>query len=161
MKKIVLLDQLIKILNTKYSILNTVLATGCFDILHKEHKKFLKAAKRQGDILIVGLESDKRVKRLKGKNRPTDSWRKRGKRLAKLDWIDFIFPLPEDFDKPNQHLKLLQLIKPNILAVSENTPHIKEKRKLMQKIGGKLKVVLPHNPKVSTTKLLKKGGNYE
>lgn len=157
MKKIVSLDQLIKILNTKYSILNTVLATGCFDILHPEHQKFLRAAKKQGDILIVGLESDKRVKKLKGRNRPVNLWEKRAEKLAAFDAVDFIFPLPEKFNQSKSHLKILQLIKPDILAISENTPHIKEKRKLMQKTGGRLKIVLPYNPKISTTSIINNG----
>lgn len=131
-----------------------VLVTGCFDILHSEHRKFLKAAKKQGDVLIVGLESDKRVRQLKGKDRPLNCWKIRAKNLAKSNEVDFIFLLPEKFSASWEHLKLLQLIKPSILAVSENTPHIKEKRMLMKKINGRLKVVLSHNPKTSTTKLL-------
>ena len=130
-----------------------VLVTGCFDVLHQGHKAFLKAAKKQGDILIIGLESDKRIKKLKGKNRPINSWRKRAKNLAKIEEIDDIFPLPEKFDSLRDHLKLLQLIKPNVLALSENTPYIKEKKKLIKKIGAKL-FVFPHNSKYSTTKLL-------
>ena len=137
-------------------MLNTVLATGCFDLLHSEHKKFFRAAKKQGDLLIVGLESDKRVKKLKGKNRPINPWKKRAEKLAAFEEIDLIFPLPEKFSQSKYHLKLLQLIKPDIMAVSENTPYIKEKRKLMKRVGGKLKIILPYNPKISTTKLLKK-----
>ena len=47
-----------------------VLATGCFDILHPAHLEFLALAKEQGDVLIVGLETDARVRQLKGKDRP-------------------------------------------------------------------------------------------
>lgn len=133
-----------------------VLATGCFDVLHPAHKAFLKAAKKQGDLLAVGLESDKRVKVLKGKSRPINSWSKRAAGLARLNEVDFVFPLPKKFDQSEFHLKLLQLIKPKILAVSENTPYLEKKRKLIEKIGGKL-FIFPFNPRYSTSRLLTKG----
>lgn len=155
MSKIIFLKQLIKILNTQYSILNIVLVTGCFDILHLAHKEFLKAAKKQGDLLIVGLESDKRITELKGKGRPVNSWQKRAENLAKLNWVDFIFPLPKNFSQSKYHLELLQLIKPKILAVSQNTPHLEKKRKLIKRVGGKL-FIFPFNPQYSTTRLLTK-----
>ena len=159
MEKIISLNFLISnILISKHN--KVVLVTGCFDIFHSGHKAFLKAAKKQGDVLIVGLELDKRVRKLKGKDRPINSWKKRVKELAALSAVDFVFPLPEKFDSPKDHLKLLQLIRPKILAVSENTPNLEKKRKLIEKIGGKL-FVYPFNPKYSTTKSLRqKTGSF-
>ena len=137
-----------------------VLVTGCFDLFHQAHKDFLRTAKKQGDVLIIGLESDKRVKQLKGKGRPINSWQKRAEELAQLkgasatfDVVDFIFPLPEKFNDLKDHFKLLQLIKPKILAVSKNTPYLEKKKKLIKKVGGKL-FVFPFNSRYSTTRLL-------
>ncbi len=160
MRKIISLQKLKKLLTTRclgrppvHPPLATVLATGCFDILHQGHKAFLKASKKQGELLIIGLESDKRVRQLKGKARPINNWQKRAEALVKLKVVDFIFSLPEDFNDPKDHLALLQLIKPKILAVSENTPFLEKKRKMIKKIRGKL-FVFPFNHRYSTTKLL-------
>ncbi len=134
----------------------TVLATGVFDILHSAHIEFLKRAKKQGDTLVVGIESDKRVKELKGESRPVNNQKERLKNLKKLEIADKIFILPKNFGKEQQILKFLKKINPDILAVSENTAYIKSKKKLMQKIDGKVKIVYPHQPQISTTKLLTK-----
>lgn len=132
-----------------------VLVTGCFDILHSEHTKFLKAAKVVGDILLVGVESDQRVRQLKGPNRPVNSLKTRLKNLQQLGIADKIFPLPEKFSSPKDHLTLINQIKPGILAVSSNTPNLAAKRRTMKQIHGHVVVVLPHNHKISTTEMLK------
>ena len=153
MNKIISLNNLIKILNTKYQILNTVLVTGCFDVLHPAHTDFLKTAKDKGDLLIIGLESDNRLRELKGKIRPINNQQVRAKNLAMLNPIDFIFPLPEKFTTEKDHLHLLQLIKPQILAISEHDKNLNQKKKLIEKVGGKL-FVFPFDNKYSTTKII-------
>lgn len=153
MSYIVSLKKLSKLLITNYSLLNIVLVTGCFDLLHQAHKDFLKAAKAQGDILVLGLETDKRISQLKGKKRPINNWEKRAENLARLKIADYIFPLPESFYKPQAHLKLLHLIKPKILAVSQSTPHLAEKKRLSAQVKAKI-YLFPHNPKYSTSKIL-------
>jgi len=159
MAKIVSFRQMHKILIAHYlpaqagSLLITVLATGCFDVLHPAHKAFLKSAKKQGKVLIVGLESDKRVRELTGKGRPITSWEKKEKNLAMLDPVDFVFPLPESFSNTQDHLKLLQLIKVNVFALSENTPHLAKKKKLIKKVGGRI-FIYPFDSRYSTSKLI-------
>jgi len=133
----------------------TVLVTGVFDLLHQEHKNFLNQAKKQGDILIIGIESDKRVSKLKGKNRPINNLQTRIKNLAQWGIVDKIFPLPEKFNTTKDHEKLISQLRPNILAVSSNTPNLSAKRRLIEKYNGQLKIVLPYNPKFSTTKMIK------
>lgn len=132
-----------------------VLVTGIFDVLHQEHKKFLKAAKQPGDILLVGLESDARTRQLKGKNRPLNLINIRLQNLTKWGIADYIFPLPETFKTSQDHEKLIKKIKPDILAISSHTPNQPQKKKLIEKYGGQLKVVLSHNPKISTSKIIK------
>lgn len=131
-----------------------VLATGVFDLLHSEHINFLNAAKQIGDILIVGIESDQRVKRLKGENRPIWNQEKRMAAVSALDFVDQVILLPEQFDSAADHEKFIQKIKPDILAVSSHSPHLAAKQKIMSKFGGRVEVVHQHNPEVSTSKLL-------
>jgi D-beta-D-heptose 7-phosphate kinase/D-beta-D-heptose 1-phosphate adenosyltransferase len=132
-----------------------VLVTGCFDVLHQEHIKFLKAAKKQGDILLIGLESDARTKKLKGKGRPINPINTRLKNLAQLNLADHIFPLPEKFNSSKDHETLIKKIKPDILAISSHTPNQPQKKNIIEKYGGQLKVVHPRNPRISTSKMIK------
>ena len=136
-----------------------VLLTGCFDILHQEHRQFFKKAKKEGDILVVGLESDKRVRKLKGKGRPINSFEVRVKKLVRLNEVDSVLKLPEDFDRRMVRWQTLRLIKPHLLAISSDDPLEKRKREECQKIGCQAKIVHQYNPEISTTKLLldKKG----
>ena len=133
-----------------------ILVTGCFDILHPEHKKFLKAAKNLGGRLLVGVETDARIRRLKGLGRPVNSLKDRLKNLRRLGIADQVFALPKKFDRHQDYEKFTQKIHPDILAVSESTPFLVNKRQLMESIGGQVVVVLPHNPHISTTLLTNK-----
>jgi len=153
--KIISLSDLTSVLPSKKSPKIIILATGVFDFLHQEHKKFLNQAKKQGDILLVGLESDQRVQQLKGKNRPLNNLQSRLKNLAKWGTADYIFPLPKKFTTSTDHQKLISQLRPDTLAVSSSTPNLSAKRRLMEKYGGKIKIVLKHNPNISTTKIIK------
>lgn len=133
-----------------------VLVTGVFDVLHQEHFNFLLAAKKYGTELIVGLESDSRVRQLKGDNRPIFSQQQRKKNLEKLAIADKVFILPEKFNSKADHLQLINKLKPDILAVSSHTAHLKEKQAIMKEVGGELKIVYQHNPAISSSKLINK-----
>src|SRR5574340_817315 len=134
----------------------TVLVTGVFDVLHPEHVNFLTKAKEQGEILLVGIESDVRVRKLKGEGRPVNDQETRRRQLVALKIADRVFVLPEKFDQHTDHEKLIAEIKPDILAVSSHTPFLAEKRQLVEKYGGRLVIVLKQNPAISSTILLKK-----
>lgn len=131
-----------------------ILVTGVFDLLHQEHINFLNKAKQEGEVLVVGVESDVRVKELKGSGRPVNNQRQRLKEIKRLGLADQAFILPEKFISDTDHLRLLNSIKPDVLAVSSHTPHLDKKRQLMKQIGGEVKVVYDQNPAVSTTTLL-------
>lgn len=131
-----------------------VLATGVFDLLHHEHIHFLQRAKASGDVLVVGIESDARVRQLKGEGRPVENQVIREQKVASVPGVDGVFVLPEVFDQPEHHLELLKILRPEILAVSSHTPHLENKQKLMALVGGRVEVVLEQNPEVSTTKLI-------
>ena len=132
-----------------------VLVTGVFDILHPEHRKFLEKAKLAGDFLLVGLETDLRVRALKGPDRPINSAQIRLKNLKKLLVADEVFILPENFQTDSDHETLISLIKPDVLAVSSHTAFLAKKAAILQKYGGQVIVVHEHNPEQSTTKILK------
>lgn len=149
-------DKIIKRLNQARSESQViVLVTGVFDLLHQEHINFLEKAKHLGDLLIVGVESDTRVKRLKGSGRPIDSQKKRVAKLQGLDCVDLVFVLPEKFDKPADHLSLAQMIRPTYLAVSSHSPHLSAKQAIMNQVGAQVKVVHQQNPKISTSIIIK------
>lgn len=131
-----------------------VLATGVFDLLHPEHRHFLERAQASGEVLLVGVESDVRVRQLKGEGRPVENQETRRQNVASLPAVDGAFVLPEVFDQPEHHLELLKILRPDILAVSSHTPYLENKQKLMSLIGGRVEVVLQENPDVSTTKIL-------
>jgi len=133
-----------------------VLATGVFDCLHQEHLNFLGKARAEGDFLVVGVESDARVRRLKGEGRPIQTQDRRGEALRKTGLVDQVILLPEKFDQPQDHRRFVRQVRPTVLAVSSHTPNLEAKRKIMAELGGEVKVVHQHNPKVSTTVFVSK-----
>ncbi|MDD2228426.1 MAG: D-glycero-beta-D-manno-heptose 1-phosphate adenylyltransferase [Candidatus Cloacimonetes bacterium] len=88
-----------------------VFTNGCFDILHAGHVLYLQSAKALGDILIVGLNSDESVSRLKGKSRPIVNQEERAMVLSGLESVDYICAFSEDTP-----LRLIEKLKPNVLV---------------------------------------------
>ena len=108
-EKIKNLDEICQIL--KNSDKKVVFTNGCFDILHAGHIKYLNKAKKLGEILIIGLNSDNSVKRLKGKTRPINSQNSRALLLSALEFVDFVVIFDEDTP-----LNLIEKIRPDILV---------------------------------------------
>jgi len=131
------------------------LVTGVFDVLHEEHSLFLQKAKNLGDLLLVGLESDVRVRQMKGEGRPINQQEARLENLQKLGIADFIFILPEKFSKPENHRALISKIRPNFMAISSNTLFQVEKAKILGEFSAKLVVVHDFNPEFSSSKIIK------
>lgn len=90
---------------------NIVFTNGCFDILHKGHVSYLQKAKKLGDILVVGLNSDSSVRALKGENRPINSQEDRAFLLASLECVDYVII----FDELTPY-ELIKSISPKILV---------------------------------------------
>ena len=88
-----------------------VFTNGCFDILHVGHIRYLSKAKKLGNILIVGLNSDKSVKKLKGDNRPINIFEDRATLLASLRFVDLVIIFEEKTPE-----NLIKKIKPDILV---------------------------------------------
>ena len=88
-----------------------VFTNGCFDILHYGHTKYLQDAKAKGDYLVVAVNSDSSVKKIKAKNRPVVAEADRLKVVAALGCVDFVVLFKED-----NPLKVIEAIKPDILV---------------------------------------------
>lgn len=88
-----------------------VFTNGCFDLLHVGHVRYLQEARRLGDLLVVGLNADASVKRLKGPTRPLKSEHDRAEILAALGCVDFTTLFEEDTPE-----NLIKMIKPDILV---------------------------------------------
>lgn len=88
-----------------------VFTNGCFDILHVGHVRYLSAAKALGGILVVGLNSDASVRRIKGKGRPINSETDRAVVLAALTCVDYVVV----FEEPDP-LHLIQTLEPDVLV---------------------------------------------
>lgn len=110
--KIKNLSQLKKIISRlKTKGKKIVFTNGCFDILHYGHVKYLEDAKRKGDILVVAINRDASVKRIKGTQRPIVNEMDRAKIICGLASVDYVVLFKEDTP-----LKVIKLIKPDILV---------------------------------------------
>jgi len=92
-----------------------VFTNGCFDIMHVGHVRYLADARSEGDLLVVGLNSDASVRMIKGDKRPIVRQNYRAEVLASLGCVDFIVV----FDEPDP-LKLIQTLKPDVLVKGED-----------------------------------------
>lgn len=114
-----------------------VFTNGCFDLLHVGHVKYLQQARRQGDLLILGLNSDASIRRLKGPNRPLISEQERAHILAALTCIDYLVIFDEDTP-----LELIDLLRPDILVKGgDYTPATVVGRDLVESYGGRIALI--------------------
>lgn len=124
---------------------------GCFDIMHSGHLMMLNGTKSHCDRLIVGLNSDASVKRLKGEKRPVNSEIERALLLASLSVVDMVVIFSEDTP-----LNLLESLKPDVLAKgSDYQKHQVVGHELVEGYGGKV-VLIPLKEGYSTTNIIKK-----
>jgi len=124
-----------------------VFTNGCFDILHAGHVRYLETAKSYGDILILGLNSDRSVTALKGENRPINIQLDRAYILAALEAVDYVVVFDEDTP-----YDLIKAVKPNILVKGGD---YKGKEVIGQDIADELKLVQFVDGK-STTRTIEK-----
>ena len=107
---------------------------GCFDILHVGHIRYLKKAKTQGDILVIGLNTDRSVKQIKGEKRPIVPEKERAEVLSALEFVDYVIL----FDDPDPFL-LIESLKPDVLVKGADWPKNKIiGREFMEKMGGRV-----------------------
>lgn len=128
-----------------------VFTNGCFDILHAGHIHYLNSARRMGDFLVVGLNSDESIKKIKGSIRPINSEKERAYVLAGLKCVDYIILFDEETPE-----KLIKELKPQILVKGADW----EEEKIVgadfvKSYGGKVERV-PFEFDISTTKIIEK-----
>ena len=109
----------------------TVFTNGCFDILHIGHADYLGFARRQGDVLIVGVNSDTSVKRNKGEKRPINNELERSRMLAALDVVDYVVIFDED-----EPASLIEKLLPDVLVKGEDWAHYVSGREVVERNGG-------------------------
>lgn len=129
-----------------------ILVGGCFDILHIGHLKFLEEAKKIGGKIFVLLESDNRVRLLKGESRPFNEQNERALLLASLNPVDFVILLPF-LQKNHEYDKIVTQISPNVFAVTESDSGIDHKKRQAKKVGAEIKVVTKKVKNRSTSKV--------
>ena len=128
-----------------------VFTNGCFDIIHQGHIEVLSKSADLGEKLIVGLNSDKSIKKLKGKNRPIKDEYSRAMLLASFNFVDAVILFSEDTP-----IKLIRGLKPDILAkggdykIEEIAGH-----KIIKETGGEVKLI-PFVEGYSSTQIIKK-----
>ena len=132
-----------------------VVVTGVFDLLHVGHLRFLCAARELGDQLVVGVESDERVRRWKGSDRPIQTQEDRCELLSALRVVDDVFIIEGERVEPDYYVELLRPLHARYLAVTANDPLLEAKRAAMAEIGVELRVVIPRVENYSTSHLIK------
>jgi D-beta-D-heptose 7-phosphate kinase/D-beta-D-heptose 1-phosphate adenosyltransferase len=128
-----------------------VFTNGCFDILHAGHVRYLNAARQQGDLLVVGLNSDASVQLIKGPRRPLVSQQQRAEVLAGLWCVEFIVI----FDQPDP-LAVIQTLRPNVLVKGEDWPDDQIVGSDVVKADGGRVVRIPVVPDISTSRIIER-----
>ena len=128
-----------------------VFTNGCFDILHVGHIRYLRKAKSLGDILVVGMNTDRSVKTIKGEKRPIVPEKERAEVLSALEFVDYIILFDE-----SDPLNLIVALKPDVLV--KGADWSKDRiigREAVENLGGRV-VRVPMVPGVSSTGVIEK-----
>lgn len=149
-EKVVTVEELVEKLKEKRDK-TIVFTNGCFDIFHVGHARYLKDASKLGDYLIVGVNSDNSVKRLKGEKRPIVNENERMELLAALEFVSFVVMFDEDTP-----YNLISKIKPNIITKGgDYNPDEVVGKDIVESYGGKV-VICPLVEGKSTTNIIEK-----
>ena len=133
-----------------------VLTNGCFDLFHVGHIRYLTGAKELGDVLIVGINSDKQVRKLKGENRPFMPENERAEIVSSIKAVDVV----TIFNEPTVE-ELIRAIRPDFHAKgTDYTTETVPEREIVRECGGQTAIV--GDPKDhSSTELIEKVSNVE
>jgi len=127
-----------------------IFASGVFDLLHIGHLKYLKKAKSLGDLLVVWLDSDAKVKKCKGPSRPLNPLKQRMQIIASLKSVDYVLPFREKSPQG-----IIKKFKPDFIVRSKKCCKNNPIHKIVEKYGGKMYYV-NNLPSLSTTKIIQK-----
>ena len=139
MKKVLTYEEIPKFVKAHRDLGERIVLTqGTYDMVHVGHGRYLKEAKRNGDILIVGVDSDEKVKKRKGPNRPIVPENERVEMLTYLSSVDHLVIKPLEAKK----WSLIKLVKPDVLIATKETYDDKQLEKL-KKYCQEVKVLEP------------------
>ena len=129
---------------------NIVFTNGCFDLLHQGHLDLLSKASTYGDILIVGLNSDSSVRKIKGQERPFENEKVRSNNLLKLKYVNYVIIFNSETPRD-----LIKIIMPNVLVKGGdyNATTIVGSKEVISN-GGKVKII-PLTEGYSTSSIIK------
>lgn len=152
MGKVYKIDELLKVLVVPRQAQKRVVFTnGCFDILHAGHVSYLCAARQQGDLLVVGLNSDRSVNTIKGPSRPIVDQDMRAQVLEALECVNYITL----FDDPDP-LALIMALKPDVLVKGADWEEARiVGARQVRDLGGDV-VRIPLVPGISTSEIIRR-----
>lgn len=117
--------------------LSVAFANGCFDVLHVGHVRYLQGAKREADLLVVGVNGDQSVRRLKGEGRPLQPEEDRALLVAALRVVDHVLVFSE-----NDVSRLLLALRPDVHCKgTDYTPDTVPEREVVRSYGGRVAIV--------------------
>lgn len=152
MGKLFKLDELLAALASRRRDHHQVVFTnGCFDLMHAGHVSYLTAARQQGDLLVIGLNSDQSVRAIKGATRPIVAQDMRAKVLEALECVDFI----TCFDEPDP-LPLILAIQPDILVKGADWEEDRIIGAREVKAAGGRVIRVPLLPGISTSEIIRR-----
>ncbi len=153
-KKIVPLDELPKRAKAlRAAGKKIVLTNGCFDLLHVGHVRYLKGARALGDALVVGVNGDRSVRKLKGEGRPLNNEKDRAEVVASLESVDLVAIFPE-----LRATRFIELVKPDIYVKGgdyDSATLNPEERRMLEHLGSKIDIV-PFEKGYSSSSLIAK-----
>ena len=135
-----------------------VATNGCFDVLHVGHVRYLAAARKFGDVLVVGLNGDDSVRQLKGANRPVNRERDRAEVLTALESVDYVTIFPE-----KRAANFLRATQPSVYAKGGDYTADTldpEERAVLSEFGSRIEII-PFEEGYSTSELLTRIGRND
>jgi rfaE bifunctional protein nucleotidyltransferase chain/domain len=128
-----------------------VFTNGCFDVLHRGHTSYLKQAKRLGDVLVVAINGNGSVRRLKGPDRPINDETDRANVLAALSCVDYVTIFDDDTPRD-----LIALLRPDVYAKGgDYTPEMLPETDIVRAVGGEV-AILDYVPEHSTSGIVQR-----
>jgi D-beta-D-heptose 7-phosphate kinase/D-beta-D-heptose 1-phosphate adenosyltransferase len=130
--------------------LKIVLTSGSFDLIHLGHVKYLAKAKEQGDVLVVGVDSDAKIRRRKGDDRPMVPEQERLEMLAHQRPVDLLYLKPED----EERWALIKAVEPDVLVLTTDHGYSEDEQAELEEIVGRIEVV-PRQATITTSERIR------